>query len=210
MRIQQIGLKTLAPMVVCQMVLVAGLAQAASLNLTLQDTPDIVSGFIDVNYDAVTDAFTATGFAFQIDAPPVEAIVGGTFDLKATIDDNGNLLGGSLVIGGTVANLGFNSGALLTGTLTAFGFPDLGDEPLEFLFNVTGGDAAGLYGSTAGTVLTQSGFNGSFDSDFRNVSAGNANTAAVPVPMALPVGVAMLGLMGLVSIGRKTARRASA
>ena len=47
--------------------LVAG-AQATLLGLTLEDTPDIVSAFIDINYDAGSNALTADGFALQIEA----------------------------------------------------------------------------------------------------------------------------------------------
>ena len=103
-----------------------GPASGTPLGLTLFDNPDIVSMFIDVVYDAGTDTFEADGFALGLDddgVGPTLDIVGGSFDLTATIDGAGLLTGGSLVIGGTVANLGFNSGTLLTGSLTDFGFP---------------------------------------------------------------------------------------
>ena len=194
----------------CFIVLVPSLAQAAPLNLTLNDVPDIVSQFIDVTYNATSDELTASGFALELDddgSVPAEAIAGGTFDLSATIDDAGNLVGGTIAIGGTVASLGFNSGTLLTGTLTAFGFPDAGSNPFEFLFDVTGGDAAALYGGgsvPAGVILSGTGFGGNFTSDFDNLSSGTgtgiavANVGTVPVPAALWLfGSGLLGLTGL-------------
>ena len=194
----------------CFIVLVPSLAQAAPLNLTLNDVPDIVSQFIDVTYNATLDELTASGFALELDddgSVPAEAIAGGTFDLSATIDATGSLSGGSLSIGGTVASLGFNSGTLLTGTLTAFGFPDAGGDPFEFLFDVTGGDAAALYGGgsvPAGVILSGTGFGGNFTSDFDNLSSGTgtgiavANVGTVPVPAALWLfGSGLLGLTGL-------------
>lgn len=177
--------------------------QAAPLNLTLNNTPDIVSSFIDVTYDSGTDSLTASGFAFELDddgSVPAEAISNGTFDLSATIDEFGTMTSGSLTIGGTVASLGFNSGTLLTGTLTAFGFRDSGGDPLEFLFDVTGGDAAGLYGGGSipgGIILSDTGFTGSFASNF-NSSTGVADVAPVPLPAAVWLfGSGLLGLVGL-------------
>lgn len=195
------------------LLLSSSVGQAAPLNLNLLDTPDIVSSFIDVTYDAATDSFAANGTAFELDddgSVPAEAIAGGTFDIAATIDASGNLTGGTLSIGGTVASLGFNSGTLFTGTLTAFGFPTAGGDPLEFLFAVTGGDAAGLYGGGSvpgGVILGESGFTGDFTSDFDNLiggvpgtGAGVANVAPVPLPAA--VWLFGAGLMGLFGIAR--------
>ena len=186
-------------------------AQAAPLNLTLLDTPDIFSSFIDVNYVAATDAFTASGFAMTLDddgSVPPEDIAGGSFDLSASINDTGLLASGTLAIGGTVAALGFNSGTLLTGNLTAFGFPGGGGDPLEFLFSVTGGDAAGLYGgvgSTGGVLLTGgTGFTGDFTADFRGAGTAVADVAPIPLPAA--AWLFGTGLLGLIGLGRKRSR----
>ena len=167
-------------------------AQATLLGITLEDTPDIVSAFIDINYDAGTQSLTADGFALQIDTGGgVFPIAGGLFDLDAVIDNAGNLIGGSFSIFGSIAGLGFNSGTLLTGNLTAFGFPDAGGSPFEFLFNTTGGDAAGLYGSAGGILLSETGFGGDWASDFNNLISGIPGTGlgvadVAPVMMPLP------------------------
>ncbi len=181
------------------MALGAPAASGAELNLSLE-LPDVLSQFIDVDYDAGTNQFTATGFALELDDDGVgaaEAIAGGTFDLTATIDAGGNLGGGTITIGGTVAALGFNSGTLLTGTLTDFGFPDAGGDPLEFLFDVTGGDLAALYAGRPGGVILAggTGFNGSFATNFTGGGTTSADTAPVPTPGALVfIGAAGLGL----------------
>jgi hypothetical protein len=181
-------------------------AQAASLNLTLNDVPDIVSSFIDVTYNATTDSFSASGFALELDddgSVPAEAIADGIFNLSATIDATGALGGGALTIDGTVASLGFNSGTLLTGNLTAFGFPDAGGDPLEFLFDVTGGDAAGLYGSAPGGVILSgvTGFTGDFSTNFTGDGFAVSDVAPVPIPAA--VWLFGSGLLGLAGIGRR-------
>jgi len=183
--------------------LVGSVAQAAPLNLTLLDTPDIVSDFIDVTYDAAGDSFIATGFARALDDDGIgtaETIAGGTFNLTATIDAAGILSDGSLTIGGTVPTLNLNTSPLLTGTLTDFGFLDAGGDPLEFLFNVTGGDAADLYGgvgAVGGVIMGATGFGGTFDSDWSNSGSGVANVAPVPLPAALWLfGTGLLGLIG--------------
>lgn len=127
---------------------------------------DIESTFITVDYNATADVLTASGFAIDLTPPgsPSGSIVGGSFDINATINDAGIATGGALTIGGTIPGLGFNSGTVLTGTLSAFA-AGAGD-PLEFQFDVTGGDAAGLMGTAVEVTLTQSGYAGSFASNF--------------------------------------------
>ncbi len=83
---------------------------------------------------------TVSGLALAIDEDGIGSaidITGGSFDLSANIDSAGNLLGGTVSIGGSVAELGFTSGTLLTGELVNFGFRNDGGDPLEFIFNIT-------------------------------------------------------------------------
>lgn len=164
----------------------SGNAGAAALGLTLADSPDIVSGFIDVAYSAASDTLTASGFALELDddgTPPSVPIDAGSFSLSATVDDTGTLLGGSLTIGGTIPSLGAVSGTLLTGTITKLG-ADGATGLVEFLLDVTGGDLASLYGAVAGGILGTTGFTGSWDSDF-SASGASADVAAIPLPAAL-------------------------
>ncbi len=191
-----------------------GLGSAAPLGLTLLDSPDIASFFIDVSYDAGSDLLEASGFALVLNddgSDPGEDILNGIFELSATIDAAGELWGGTLLIQGTVPTLGFNSGTLLTGDLSDFGFSTSNDL-LEFTFDVTGGDAAALYGSIGGTILAFTGFTGSFATDFDNLQGGQAGTgggmsdgAAIPEPATAFLMLA--GLLGLASRSRRTSHQ---
>lgn len=187
-------------------------AQAAFLNLFLEDFPDILSSFIDVSYNEVTRQFVSRGDALEFDddgSLPPEDIADGTFDLTASIDNTGNLsgLGGTLTIGGTVPTLGFKSGTLLTGALTAFGFPSAGGDPLEFLFDVTGGDAAGLYGAEGGVILTQTGFGGIFAVEFSGTGLGQSDTGVQSIPEPSAVLLLAGGLAGIAGCARRRRKK---
>jgi hypothetical protein len=177
--------------------LIASSAQAAPLNITLDDFPDILSSFLTASYDATLNILTVSGTAMALDddgSIPAQDITDGTFGLSATIDETGALSAGTLTIGGTVgAPLNFNSGTILTGDLTDFGFSlSASGNPFEFLFNVTGGDAANLFGGTGaqgGIILTLgsgvSEFSGSFESNFSNPNSA-ADTASLTAPVPEP------------------------
>lgn len=187
------------------------LATAASaragdpLDLVLIEAPDFVSGFLDVSYDSLTELFDASGFALEFDddaAGLPHGIADGTFDLAATIDLDGTLLGGSLIIGGTIPALGFNSGTLLTGNVIDFGFEPVNGDPFEFLIDLTGGDAAGLYGADPiGVILAQSGFDGSFAKDFDNLINGSSGTGTGLSDTAPVIPLPGTGLLALVGAG---------
>lgn len=179
-------------------------AHSAPLGLTLADTPDIASAFINVMYNSASGTLTAQGFALQFTGGAPESstfISGGLFAVSASVDSAGNLVtnsngvGGSLTIAGTINSLGYTSGTLLTGDIVGFGFLETGD-PLEFLFRVTGGDLAPIYGSLGGIILGLTGFDGSFDGDFFGSNAV-ADTAVIPLPGAVWLMFsALAGLMG--------------
>jgi hypothetical protein len=187
----------------------ASQAQAAPLNLTLLDTPDIAVFEIAVSYTASTDTLDASGLALTLDDDGIgdpEDIIDGSFILDASIDDSGTLIGGTVTITGLVPALGLGGATpLLTGSLTDFGFPAPGDgDLLEFLFSVTGGDAAGLYGgldSIAGFALSNgTGFPGDFLGDF--TGGGTAVTDVAPVPLPAALWLFGAGLLGLVGVAR--------
>lgn len=182
---------------------------AAPLGLTLNDYPDILANFISVQYLAGSLSASGTATTFDDDGVGAAEFISsgiGSYSLSATVDNAGIMTGGTLNIFGTVTSLGFTSGTLLTGNLTGFGFQVGGGSPLEFLFTVTGGDAATMFGgvgSTAGSIISSglSGFTGSFMGDWSGTAGGsNSDTAPVPIP-----GTALLlfsGLGGLVAARR--------
>jgi hypothetical protein len=191
-------------------------ARAAPLNLVPMP-PDITAGFIDVTYSAGTDLLSASGFSATLDGNNLDTS-DGVYSIDATIDETGALLSGTVSIEGTYAASGFNSGTLLTGDLTDLGFPLPGNgDTLEFLFDVTGGDAAGLYGPEGGIILSFSGFGDSFASDFDNLMMGFPGTGngvsnnflvipngSIPIPGA--VWLLASGFMGLAGLRRKFRR----
>lgn len=186
-------------------------AYAGPLNLN-QANPNVGSGFIQVDYDAGSDAFSAIGFAQEFfendgDIIPDFDILNtsgtpnsfGGFEIHATIDGAGNFSSGTISITGQIPGLGLTSGTLLTGDLVVFGFAG---DIFEFVFNVTGGDLAPLMAaatSTVGTILSMgnSGFNAGFVASFSNEGQGLADTFAAPEPasMAMWGGLSALGLI---------------
>jgi hypothetical protein len=184
-------------------------AHAAPLNLNLADAPNIFSDNLGVQYGFLPDTLTVSGNASTLDddgvgaAEPIDSTCcGTTFNLSATIDSAGMASGGSLIIGGTVAALGFNSGTLLTGTLSSFGFPAAGGDSMEFVFDVTGGDAAGLFGAQFGVVLTGTGLSPTLFSEGFNTRAVQATAASI-IPIPAAVWLFGSGLIGLVGLARR-------
>ncbi len=185
---------------------------ATPLNLPSPE-PDVFSGSIQVDYDAMTDMLTAVGTAFSFTATmggTQDPITGGSFDLSATIDAAGVASSAMLSIMGSVNGFGMN---LLTGTLAApvsFGFPEaadaaMGADTLEFIFDVTGGDLAPLYGPQAFVILTGTGLDGNlFSTSFSNNGLGLSDTA---LPEPSTVLLVLTGMLGLSHYGRSRARR---
>ncbi len=178
--------------------LLAAPAQGSLLNLSLLRSPDITSGFIDVEYDAGTQVFTASGFALQLDGIDFDVI--GSFDYFIQLDGFGGLSFGSLTITGEVGDFGppLFGPPLLTGDVTAFGFQDGGGDLFEILFTVTGGSMAtaahyGDPGAVGGVIMNANGsnFGGTFDVDFNNnggspgFGQGTSDTAPIPEPATL-------------------------
>ncbi len=189
--------------------LFSGLASANSLGLTLLTWPDIGVGGIGVNYNAATHLLTANGFAFNYNA--IYAINGsqpntsGTFQLSASIDNQGVLHGGTVNIAGNIPGIGAPGAGptLLAGDLFQFGFPNAGGDPFEFRFYHLTGTLASTYQQHQGgvsAIITMYGtdFPGNFQQDFSNTPFGGMADVGVPEPasagLMLTAGVLFIGL----------------
>ena len=195
---------------------VGGNSHAAALSLSLFALPDISIAYVQVNYNASTDLLTATGYVANYKTTTATYAVpmySPNFQLSATINNLGVLSSGSFTVGGTVSELGFNSGTLLAGTLATganFGF-SAGSDQLDFVVKITSGDAATqfvtnsdvsdihLSGITNNPPGSFSGTEQSFTSsmtgvaDVRRIQRSNSTRVPEPATALLMV----LGLFGL-------------
>ena len=126
MGISKIGMKLRALIILAALVTAAGELRAAPLNLPI-GLPNINSISGVTEYSSTLDILAAASAAIQLN-PGGHGIFLGSFNLNVAIDNAGNASGGSLRISGTIAALGFNSGTLLTGTLSDFGFGGAGEQ----------------------------------------------------------------------------------
>lgn len=164
-----------------------------------------------VAYDNNSDSLFITdlgGSATLTDGEGTPLSIDGTgLFVVLSIDGTGILFGGSLQLIGQVDELGFESGLLLTGEATEFGFVPTAEgetrseesDELQLVFAITGGDAQGLWDGQIAVRLNNTGFLGSFENDW--VNDGDGITVAgqvIPLPGALWF---MLG--GLVLLGRR-------
>ncbi len=184
--------------------------------------PDIMSGRITVQYVAETQEFTASGFPVLADledgesqARPVTGTIG--YNLNLHIDNAGQLQGGNpagpdLLLVGDIETDGY-SGTLLTGGARQFEYQ--GSGIFHFIFDVTGGALASLYGPKAGVILDAAEvfghdpdiFTASFHSGFWSSLSSVADTFRVtPEPGAL-VAWAFLGPVAVVFLLRAWRRR---
>lgn len=195
--------------VVAAIVGTASVVSGTPLNLTLEPHPDIYSSFVSVSYDASTDEFAASSPVSSLNTgsgfPPL--ISPGNFSITATIDENGLASAGTLSVSGDVLSY---TGLLLEGTLTAFGFKATGGQPLEFLFTVAGGQAAGLFGgvgSTIGTILHYALPPTLFGGDFSALFSADADTGRATVPDQATTIYLLGGSLLLLGMARRWNRR---
>lgn len=119
--------------------------------------------------------------------------------VNLNLDQNGNLITGSsntYALYGTVTAGGQTfTGLLLQGTPTTFGSQDLGavgiegSDVFDMNINITGGELAGYFGSSAYMRLTpelQSTFTGAFNTDF-SASKATSNTRSYNSPHPFPI-----------------------
>ena len=182
-------------------------ARASPLDLSAH-SPDLSATPLTAQYNATTGMFTVTGFPMAFDVsggstPDYPSVTSGSYHIDASILPNGQAQSGTLAVGGKIAGLA-NSGTLLTGNLSQFGYVNSGDDMFDFVFDVTGGDLAPFYtGHKVGVILdaVNSGFNGSFTSNFASNSglAMSDNFSFNPSPAPEPSTGALL--MVAVAVG---------
>ena len=162
-------------------------ADASLIGLT-KSPPDITSDFISVSYNATTHSFSASGLAEFMDLDGIKpaddrTIQDGDFNIAAVINSAGQATSGTFTVLGTIPEMSANSGVLLTGSLFEFGS---GGSLMDFVFTITGGDLASLFGSKVGVNLASNGgFAGSFAGNFQNTGSGVSDMFSVPEPVTL-------------------------
>jgi len=166
-------------------------------------TPTFPLTFFDstghLQYNASTHALdmTATPLAFYLNASSVPSPVTGpaSVAIHALVDNSGNLIGGNgnpnFQLTGTVDVNGVNeSGTLLTGTITQFGYKynsGTSTNEFDFRFQFTGGQLQSLYtGMDIGVTMdseNSSSFTGSFETSF----GGGAKGEIGAIPLAASI-----------------------
>lgn len=209
----------------CALTILTGERVSADSSLfapyTQQAYPDLRSVNGDVVYTSGADALSITAYAESITFSPgvVELIYDvpdtdgfGDFSINANISAgaalDGQAITGKLSIAGTVRSTMPASGPLLTGDL--FAFRSTGGDQMEFLYRITGGAFAGLYGgldAVGFVVLGGTGFLGDFNSDFDNYGIDGfgtavADTFAASVPEPGSLLLAVFGAVGLAGAAR--------
>lgn len=189
-------------------------AYGASVPLTLHDTPTINAQSIGIIYTAATGQLVATGdatdFSVYADAQKLD-IEQGEFNLSAAISADGALENGKISVMGRIPSLDYYSGIILSGELVSFDMQEVNESPLTFMFEVTGGDAAELYGDRPmGIVIAGSGFAGDFEENFNNLlgedaTLGSASAAIAPTPIPAAVWLFGTGLLGIAAFVRRKA-----
>jgi hypothetical protein len=199
-------------LVFCAALLLASLlarpVSATPLNLSLQFSPDVMSSFVTVNYNASTGAFNADGFVSSYNGPtsPSHDITDYNFDITATIDAGGTFGHGSLDIWYYLDP----SDHLLTGELFAFGYSD---HLLEFLFNNLQGPLQSDFGAVAAVTLEDNDFittpGQSFGDSFPTVTANyyTSDTGVPAVPEPSTISLLLLGVGGMVLARRRRSEK---
>ena len=196
-------------------------------DIVTQPTPDIASFSIDFTYNASSHILAASGMAVCIsvgdpespDNPIVfdeDSLLNGTFLLSAIVDNAGVASSGSLIMGGKVLGYGETGPLLTANNISYFNSfftttlnPNRDFAMFEFVFDITGGEMADMFGGLGAQVyidltwvqpaagVAQSQFTGNFDNlvgvNYFGEGTGNAMADTVPV-IPEPITVLLLGL----------------
>jgi len=191
--------KIILPVVlVCLAVWSVNVAQAETLGLPYTGWPDMSTFNILINYgyDSGTNTGHLTAHAGYIDPILnnkyyVDNGTGDTYNLDVYVNSAGVLKTSptsTISITGDMWNEDWSDylvtgPTLLTGTLSQFGFSEAG-APLEFIFNVTGGNlkTSEYFPNMVGLLLHQPGYNGDWTQSFSATGAFSDLFNYVPEP----------------------------
>ena len=196
--------------------LVSALAQAAPLNL-VQNYPDMAAFYLDdITYDATGDTFHVSHInaTTLLELTPKQGskvqYASGVYDLTAQINDQGELLSGTLTL--TDAS---TSTLLLSADLTDFGFvPDgsVGTPVFEFIGTTTGGSLEPQFddwGKGIGTIVSgASTFSGDFLSDYTSTASDGRADTFMNIPEPASMTLLLAGALALVARRRHRKRGA--
>jgi hypothetical protein len=205
-----------------------GIANAAPLNLTLNDHPDVTVNFIDVSYVANNSPnnFSISGYNVAMDDDGVgplldpDSFIPGSFAILASVTTAGVATGGTLTITGDYTSTLGISGTLVTGSLYDFGYdsPGSGLDYFEFRFHVTGGLMAtsqyfGVPGTSLGVIYDAyedlfASNAVAFQSSFANVPFGDGwlSSTADIAPLPEPGTVCLMFLAAMPLVRRRWVR----
>lgn len=196
----------------------SGTRAGADTILMSTSSPEVALNGVNVSYDAGTGYLSITGtpYLFSQAATARSATASftpsGNFSIEAWLNPGDGSLNRGTVNMGTAGNAGTES--LLSGNLTDFDFLKDGPIFFQFAFNVSGGSLAGTFGSGGGATIDAGSetFDGSYLHAFSGEGTGSLSkmspsvATAVPLPAALPAGLALFAGAGVFHAVRRRRR----
>ena len=167
---QALALASLSSALICQTHAATPVSPAGLQSIEL--------GGIAAAYDASQETLKARGYASVLNYEDTNyPIFFGTFDLTASIANDGTFLGGHFTVDGSVEEIGLDSGRLLSGDLLSLLISVDEDSPADqLLFEFSSDDLSSDFSSlfsSAGRdgqlALRGTGFAGRFDQDWDNL-----------------------------------------
>jgi MYXO-CTERM domain-containing protein len=199
------------------LILLGGNVYADLTSLILQPTPDIFSGYIDVTYNASSNTFAANGWALAfydgVEQINFDEYTEGSFSISATVDESGVASSGSLTLTGQVLGYGSTGPLLTANNLSYFNSfftdtlnPNMDVAMFEFLFDVSGGEMADMFGGSGAKVgviigytavgpdVTQNQFTADFDNLFGNGPGYGSSVSDTGTPTPEPATLSLLAV----------------